>query len=227
MIKHRHLKLQVSLVQREKKQNSFYFIPNVFFFSLFISIVGPRPLTLLKAPTRSMLKLEFEKKVSVQPYSQEFSRTFSMLLNTTENRNNSSTTFSVQHHARPVEQHAWSMEHVWDLFGSHLPVYVCDGVTLSEGNLLFPMERTNTQCTPLPTMLCTHHCTGILCLLRRIREEGKEDRTMHRNEFTPEAYSLWGFTQHFKTIPQMLMGVCGGTSLSKLSKILTTLNSVR
>lgn len=78
----------------------------MFFFFFFISIVGPRPLTLLKAPTRSMLKLE---STSAYSHTAKSSIWHFNVVKYLEKRNNSSTTSLVQHHAQPVEEHACSM----------------------------------------------------------------------------------------------------------------------
>lgn len=94
-----------------KNDHSFILFQMFVFFSLF-SIVGPRPLTLLKAPTRSMLKLE---STSAYSHTAKSSIWHFNVVKYLEKRNNSSTTSLVQHHAQPVEEHACSMrmEELW------------------------------------------------------------------------------------------------------------------
>lgn len=152
-----------------------YFIPNVVFFPLFISIVGPRPLTLQKAPTHSMLKLESKTAHSLTAKS-------SIWHFNVAKRNNSSTTSLVQHHAQPVEEHACLME---ELFAICLNVFV-HLLKLTVTHCKLTNLRFNPLCSApwrqpsMPKVLFHPQCFTLIIVLEL--RALKAERVKHKEE---------------------------------------------
>lgn len=121
----------------------------------------------------------------------------SMLFNTWKEKNNSSTTSLVQHHAQPVEDSCMFNAHgrivgylssaVFCTEMVYLPVWIykyvsiygpCCSLQFTISSVYLSAMRTiqHAQSTLLPTMLYTHNCTGIINPLGKgsnMRRRGK------------------------------------------------------
>lgn len=153
-----------------------------------------------------------------------------MLLNSW--KNNSSTTSLVQHHAQPVERHACSMlmEELWasgfwlNCLNVYTTIHWLSSVQMPKicGFIGFHFAQHHEEQsempkrTLLPTMLYTHHCTGIISIKREAQTQdvgGTEGlwkdvlSFQSHKEVTPEVHSLWGCTAPTGLVPNGENGV--------------------